>query len=371
MPAAAVAGLKWRARIGPAVGVNLGDLVVSQEVTIDDLEGQRVAIDAYNALYQFLATIRGADGTPLRDDKGRVTSHLSGLFQRTANLVEAGVRPVYVFDGEPSQLKRATIEERRRIKEKAKQDYEAALEAGDLETARSKAQQTSTLDKTMVGQAKELLDAVGVPWLDAPSEGEAQAAHMTRQGLVDAVASQDFDSLLFGAAVVYRNLSVGGRRKLPGRQAWVDVAPVRIDLRATLDELGLNRAQLVDVAILMGTDYNPGVKGVGPKTAIKMITTEGDLEGVLARSQKEEKGAMWKRVREGHEGLEPADQIRSLFMDPDVAETDEPSWGRVDPEAVRALLVDEFRFNRQRVDSSLAKYGAGSAQRAQSNLGDF
>ncbi len=353
------------------MGVNLGDLVISEEVSIDDLEGQRIAIDAYNALYQFLATIRGADGTPLRDDEGRVTSHLSGLFQRTANLVEAGVRPVYVFDGKPSQLKRATIEERRRIKEKAKKDYKAALEAGDLETARSKAQQTSTLDKTMVAQAKELLGALGVPWLDAPSEGEAQAAHMTRQGLVDAVASQDFDSLLFGAPVVYRNLSVGGRRKLPGRQAWVDVAPVRVDLGATLDELSLNRAQLVDVAILMGTDYNPGIKGVGPKTAIKMIGEESDLEGVLSRAETEEKGAMWKHVREGREGVEPVEAIRGLFLDPDVADTSEPTWGRVDADAVRDLLVDGFRFSRQRVESSLAKYGAGSAQRAQSNLGDF
>lgn len=353
------------------MGVNLGDLVVSDEVAIDDLEGQRVAIDAYNALYQFLATIRGPDGTPLRDDQGRVTSHLSGLFQRTANLVEAGVRPVYVFDGKPSKLKRATIEERRRVKEKAQKQYEAALEAGDLETARSKAQQTSTLDKAMVGQAKDLLDALGVPWLDAPSEGEAQAAHMTRQGLVDAVASQDFDSLLFGAPVVYRNLSVGGRRKLPGRQAWVDVSPVRIELDATLDNLGLNRAQLVDVAILMGTDYNPGIKGVGPKTAIKMIGGEGDLEGVLSRAETEEKGAIWKKVREGREGVEPVEAIRSLFLDPTVADADEPTWGRVDVDAVRELLVDEFRFSRERVDSSLAKYGAGSAQRAQSNLGDF
>lgn len=371
MPAGVVAGLKWPARIARTVGVNLGGLVVGEEVAIADLEGQRVAVDAYNALYQFLATIRGPDGSPLRDDQGRVTSHLSGLFQRTANLVEAGVRPVYVFDGEPSQLKRATIEQRRRIKEKAQEAYEAALEAGDLETARSKAQQTSRLDKTMVGQAKQLLDALGVPWLDAPSEGEAQAAHMTRQGLVDAVASQDFDSLLFGAPVVYRNLSVGGRRKLPGRQAWVDVTPLRVDLEATLDELGLNRAQLVDVAILMGTDYNPGVKGVGPKTAIKLVREEGDLESVFSRAKTEEKGAMWKKVREGREGVEPLDEIRALFVDPDVADVEEPSWGRVEPESVRALLVDEFHFSRERVDSSLEKYGAGSAQRAQSSLGDF
>lgn len=371
MPAGAVAALKWAAGFGRGVGVNLGDLVVREEAAFEDLSGQRVAIDAYNALYQFLATIRGPDGTPLRDDQGRVTSHLNGLFNRTANLVEAGVRPLYVFDGQPSELKRATLDERRRIKERAKRDYEAALEAGDLETARSKAQQTSTLDKTMVGQAKDLLDAVGVPWLDAPSEGEAQAAHMTRQGVVDATASQDFDSLLFGAPVLYRNLSVGGRRKLPGRQAWVDVAPERIGLEATLSALGLTREQLVDVAVLVGTDYNPGVKGVGPKTALKMVLEEGDLEAVLERAEREEKGAMWKRVREGREGIEPLDATRAIFLEPDVEDVAEPRWQRADADAVRAVLVDEFRFSRDRVDSALAKYGAAAGGRAQSSLGDF
>jgi flap endonuclease-1 len=354
------------------VGINLGDLVVKHETAWQDLAGQRVAIDAYNTLYQFLATIRGPDGTPLRDAQGRVTSHLSGLLQRTGHMVAGGIQPVYVFDGAPHPLKRATLDQRREVKQKAQRAYEQAVAAGDMETARAKAQQTSTLDKTMVAQAKELLDALGVPWIDAPGEGEAQAAAMTRQGAVDATASQDYDSVLFGAPVLYRNLSIGGRRKVAGKQAWVDVAPERIDLDETLEALGLTRAQLVDVALLVGTDYNPGVKGVGPKTALKIVREAGSLEQVLATADEgKAKGAVWTKVRDGREGLEPMAELRTIFLTPEVDPVETLHWPGAQADRVRSLLVDDFRFSRQRVDSALEKFVTGRAERAQSSLGDF
>src|SRR5882672_942737 len=180
------------------MGVDLSDILASKPKELKDFAGETVAIDAFNTLYQFLAIIRGADGTPLQDSEGRVTSHLSGLLYRNANFLEAGIKPVYVFDGEPPALKQKTIDERKARKVEAERQYRDAIERGDLETARVKAQQTSRLDEAMVEETKEVLEALGIPWIEAPSEGEAQAAAMVKEGKANRVGSQDFDSVLFG-----------------------------------------------------------------------------------------------------------------------------------------------------------------------------
>lgn len=352
------------------MGVDLGDVVVKRPVQLADLSGKTVAVDAYNALYQFLATIRQPDGTPLMDPQGRVTSHLTGLFNRTANLVEAGILPVYVFDGRPHPLKWATLEARGRVKERAKAAYEDALKAGDLATARSKAQQTSTLSKDMVGQAQRLLGCLGLPFVVAPGEGEAQASVLVQRGNAHAVASQDYDAILFGAPRLVRNLSVGGRRKLPGRQAWVDVAPELIQLGETLEALRLTREQLLDAAILIGTDYNTGVSGIGPKTALELVREHRSLEEILERCETAA-GAVWRKIREGQDGVRDFEQIRNLFLDPPVIEAGPFAPEPLDEAGVRALLVGEHRFSPDRVESALAKYRARRAQRAQKSLGDW
>jgi flap endonuclease-1 len=237
------------------VGIDLSDVVVKRPVTLTEYSGKRIAFDAWNILYQFLASIRQPDGTPLKDKEGNITSHLAGILYRTANLVEAGIQPVFVFDGEPHPLKANTLAERGARKREAQAAYESALEAGDLETARTKAQQTSRLTLPMVQQAQQLLEALGIPVVQAPGEGEAQAAWMCQQGLVHAACSQDYDSVLFGAPRLVRHMATGGRRKLPGKQVWVDVAPEEIDLQQSLAALELSRQQLVDVALLVGTDF--------------------------------------------------------------------------------------------------------------------
>ena len=179
------------------MGIQLGPLLETRKISIEELSGQRVAIDGYNVLYQFLTSIRQADGTLLSDSEGRVTSHLSGILFRFSNLVESGLRICIVFDGKPPLLKRDVLEERRQRKIKAQIEWEAALEAGDMETARTKAQQTTRLDSKMIEESKKLLDFLGIPWIQAPSEGEAQVAHLLSTGKVDYGASQDFDTVLF------------------------------------------------------------------------------------------------------------------------------------------------------------------------------
>jgi len=329
------------------LGVNLRDLVPESVIRVvqdlRELKDKVIAIDAYNALYQFLAAIRQPDGTPLMDSKGRITSHLSGLFYRTINLLEAGLKPVYVFDGKPPELKSREIAERAQVREEARRRYEEALSYGDLEAARRYAQISSTLTSDMVSAAKHLLTAMGVPWVQAPSEGEAQAAYMAASGDAWAAASQDYDSLLFGSPRLIRNLAISGRRKLPKKEVYVEIKPEVIELEHLLKALGLTREQLIDVAILIGTDYNPdGVKGVGPKTALQLIKTYGSLEKAL-------------RAIPGATFPVPPGEIKRVFMNPPVTRDYKLEWREVDVGKVKRILVDEYEFSEERVSSALER----------------
>lgn len=335
------------------MGVDLADIVARHPKELADFKGEAVAVDAFNTLYQFLAIIRGPDGTPLKDSEGRVTSHLSGLLYRNTNFLEAGIRPVYVFDGEPPQLKIRTIEERRARREQAEREYREALARGDLETARSKAQQTSKLEPAMVEESKEVLDALGIPVVQAPSEGEAQAAAMVQKGAAQKVGSQDFDSLLFGAPSLVRNLAVSGRRKLPGRDAYVTVVPEVIDLQENLEALQLSRAQLVDVGILVGTDFNEGLRGYGPKKALKLIREHHRLEEACKAK--------------GLEVPPRAGEIREFFLNPPARPVEALKWKAPDREKLLEIYVEKHQFSRQRVEGALAKVaevGSGKDQRS-------
>ena len=329
------------------MGVDLKDLVPKTVVALENLGGKSIAIDAYNALYQFLAIIRQPDGTPLKDRNGLITSHLSGLLYRTSNLVEMGIRAVYVFDGAPPVLKEVEIKRRMRIKEDATVKYEKALAEGKVEEARSYAQMTSRLKDYMSEDSKKLLTLMGVPWLQAPSEGEAQAAHLSRKGSTDFCASQDYDSLLFGAPKLLRNVTISGRRKLPGKPVYVDVVPEVVDLEVTLKILGVTYEQLIDVAVLVGTDFNPeGIKGLGPKTALKLIKEHGSLEKALPY------------VRAAEFPVEPQ-RIREIFLHPKVRDDYKLEWRAPDVEGVVDFMVRERDFSEERVRKALEKMQKG------------
>lgn len=355
------------------MGIDLGDVVVKRPTSVAAWKGRRVAFDAWNILYQFLSAIRQPDGTPLKDRQGRVTSHLAGILYRMGNLVEAGVKPVWVFDGEPHPLKRETLAARSARRSQAEEDYASAIEAGDMETARSKAQQTSRMTPDMAAQAMALLRALGIPVVEAPGEGEAQAAWMCQEGRVDAVVSQDFDALLFGAPLVVRNLTITGRRKLPGKQVWVDVTPEEILLADSLAGLELDREGLVDVALLVGTDFHPGVKGIGAKKAVALVKKHGGLEPLLERLAADPDSAataVERAILEQHEALAERDTVRRLFLEPRHVDV-EVSGGGPDGDAVRALMVEEHGFSAERVEASLKRFGAAQAKAAQTGLFDF
>ncbi len=327
------------------MGVDLGSLFRVEKISFNDLQNRVIVIDAYNVLHQFLASIRQRDGTPLKDSQGRITSHLSGLFYRTANMVDAGIKPIYVFDGKPHPLKAKTLELRENRKIEAEKAWKEALEKGDLETAKTKAQQTSRVTDEIIDQSKKLLTALGIPVIQAPSEGEAQASYMVKKGDAYAVGSQDFDCLLVGAPILVRNLTSAGKRKLPGKHAYVSISPEQIRLEENLKTLGITQEQLVDMAILIGTDFNEGVKGIGPKKGLELIRKNGSIENVIPKL-KEEKLPTLDEIQE----------IRKIFLNPDVTDEYTLKWHKVDEEKVIEILCEEHQFSRDRVESTLKKF---------------
>jgi len=328
------------------MGVKIGDLFKDEKVSYKDLQDRVIVIDAYNVLHQFLASIRGRDGSPLKNSKGEITSHLTGLFHRTGNMVEAKIRPVFAFDGKPHPLKARTLQERMHRKEIAEKQYKEAIEAGDLKKARSKAQQTGRLTDKMIDQTKELLDALGIPYVQAPSEGESQASYMVKKGHAFAVGSQDYDCLLVGSPILIRNLTSQGRRKLPGKEAYTPIYPKKIRLKVNLKSLGITQKQLVDMAILIGTDYNSGVKGIGPKKSLNLIKKNGNVENALATIGAKDAPS-----------FEEIKEIRKIFLEPNVTDKYKLEWSGADNEKVIKILVDQHHFKQERVEPVLAKFG--------------
>ncbi|MDD1767981.1 MAG: flap endonuclease-1 [Methanomassiliicoccales archaeon] len=322
------------------MGVNLSDIVPIDIVQLEDLAGKSIAIDAYNAIYQFLSVIRQPDGTPLMDAKGRVTSHLAGLLYRNTNLIEAGIRPSYVFDGIPPEMKKETILERSEKRAKAKAEWEDALRKGDYEKAFSKATRASRITNEIVESSRILLTYLGVPVVQAPEEGEAQAAYMASKGDVWAASSQDFDSLLFGAPRLVRNLTLTGKRKMPGRSDYKTVSIEVIELNKTLSQLELTREQLIDLCILMGTDYNAGVSGIGPKKALKLIHEHGNIDSAL-----KDIGVEIPRL----EG------VRYLFLDYEKTDEYVLDWKAPEKGKVIEFLCEQHDFSKSRVEGALSR----------------
>jgi flap endonuclease-1 len=323
------------------MGTKLGDIIEAETITLAELSGKEIAVDAFNTIYSFLATIRQPDGTPLTDRHSRVTSHLSGMFYRNVNLLENGIRPVYIFDGEAPVLKAAEVQRRREIRDAAYQEWQVAKEEGRIEDARKAAQASSRLTSSMVDESKELLGALGIPTIQAPSEGEALAAQMARAEQVWASASQDNDSLLYNSPRMIRNLSISGRRRVARSKSYKSIDPELIHLDRNLQILGITREQLIDVAILVGTDYNDSVKGVGQKTALKLIKTHGSLEGV-----EKERGEKFDF---------PYAEIREIFLQPSKIDMSPLKWTDPQPEDIARILCKEHDFSEARVQKSLER----------------
>jgi len=329
------------------MAVDLSKLVYKRKLVLDELSGNVIAIDAYNFLYQFLAIIRQPDGTPLMDAHGAVTSHLSGIFFRSIDIIAKGIKPIYVFDGIPSMLKQKTIESRMNRRDEAYREWQSAKELGNVEMARMHAMASTRVTKEIVKSAKELLDLMGIGFIDAPSEGEAQASYLCKKGLVHAAASQDYDTLLFGSPLIIRNLTFSGRRKLPNKNVYIEVEPEIVDLEATLKSLGITQRQLIWIGILLGTDFNSGIKGIGPKTAIKIVKGVSSIEEI-----KKEVKLKYKQEFE----IEP-EEVEALFTNPEIRDFTKEEIGNmlskpVSKQGLIKFMCDEHGFSVDRI----AKY---------------
>ncbi|MDE1762238.1 MAG: flap endonuclease-1 [Candidatus Micrarchaeota archaeon] len=346
------------------MAVDLGKLVgeVKENIELSELANKRVAIDAYNTIYQFITIIRGPDGTPLTDSQNRVTSHLSGLFYRTINLLEQKIQPVFVFDGIPPVLKQRTLAARASKREEAREEWEKAKAKGMLEEARAYAVASSRINKWIVESSKELLTHMGVPYIQAPSEGEAQAARMVRDGAVYASASQDYDLFLFGSEVIVRNLTITGRRKLPGKNIYVNVEVERVFLDRLLKNLNLDRKRLIWLGMLVGTDFNEGISGVGPKTALKIAGSYGSLREIVD----------YVREKYNKEFEVDPEEVERIFMEPDTIEIDAKSinekfaQSKPDKEGIIKFMCDEHEFSQERIGKfadKLISFRQGAGQK--------
>jgi len=326
------------------MGVKIREIIPSEAITIIELEnlnGKAIAFDAYNMLYQFLSIIRGQDGKPLMDSKGRITSHLSGLFFRTINFIEKGIKPVFVFDGRPPELKRITIEEREEIRKEAEALYKEYLEKGEIEEAKKYAIRSAQLNEEIVNSAKKLIELMGNPCIQAPSEGEAQAAYLALKGDVYASASQDMDSLLFGSPRLIRNLSIVGKRRLPGRKEYVEVKPEIIYLDKMLNLLKISRKELIDIGILVGTDYAEGIYGIGPKKALKLIKQYGSIENLPSNIR--------NKIDENF------NEIRKIFLNPEINKQYKIEYGIFQENKIYDFLCNEKGFNKERVKTAIER----------------
>ncbi|MBI2044541.1 flap endonuclease-1 [Candidatus Pacearchaeota archaeon] len=345
------------------MGLNIRDIIPRREIEISDLRGKILCVDAFNTIYQFLSTVRQPDGTPLMDNKKRITSHLSGIFYRNVNLLYEGINLVYAFDGKPPELKYKTHEKRGDLKELARERYEEAKQNEDFEGMRTYSSQLVKINEEMILESKELLEAMGIPVIQAPSEGEAEAAYLARiKEEIYASVSQDYDSLLFGTPMLIQNLTLARKRKTIS--GWAEIKPEIIELDKVLNFLEIDHDQLICLGILVGTDYNPrGIPGIGQKKALDLVRKY--KQPVL----------IFKSVEEKMHALPEGDKfdwrdIFQLFKKPDVKNF-EIKFPKINEEKIKEILVERHDFSEERIDKQLERLREIKEKSKQKNLGEW
>jgi len=343
------------------MGVALTELLLIKEIELDFFSNKTLVVDAPMWLYQFLSSIRQRDGTLLADSKGQATSHLVGLISRVSNLSQQGIKLAFVFDGEPPLLKKLTLEKRKEIKLAAQKNFDKAKDEADEELMKKFASRTSRLTQEMIGEAKKLVEAFGLPVIEAPTEAEAQASLIVKNNDAYAVATNDADALLFGATRIARNVSIAGRKKKASKLSYETVNPDLIVLEDNLNHLGISRDQLIALAMLIGTDYNiGGVKGIGPKNALKLVKKNGDNLDALFNEAKWEDNFEFKW-----------EDVFELIKNMPVNENYELKWSNIDEDKVMKLLVDEHDFSEERVRLQIDAMRKVNEKKGQKGLGEF
>lgn len=343
------------------MGVNISEIIPKKEIELSELKNTTLAIDAFNTLYQFLTTIRQVDGTPLMSPSGKITSHISGLFYRNLNLLMEKITPIYVFDGEPPELKLKELETRKKAKEIAQGKFLEAKAEDNIADMKKYSSRTVKITKEIIEESKELLDAMGISFVQSNGEGEAEAALMAVKGLVWASASQDYDSLLYGTPKLIRNLTLARKRKTMSG-ALIDTQIELIEFQDVLNKLQINKQQLICLAILVGTDYNPGgVRGIGQKRALEIVQKNQypvQIFDYVKNSEKYQMDFDWQEVYKQFNDFTPVAQ-------------EKPINKTLDKEKIKDLLLNKYGFSQERIDSGLEKLQSIEDAKKQKGLSEF
>lgn len=332
--------------------------LASKSNEIKTFFGRKVAIDASMCLYQFLIAVRQQDGQQLTNDDGETTSHLMGMFYRTLRMIDNSIKPCYVFDGKPPVLKGGELEKRLARREQATKNIEALKESGTAEELAKFERRTVKVTREQNEEAKKLLDLMGIPYVNAPCEAEAQCAELAKGGKVYAAASEDMDTLCYKTPFLLRHLTFSEQRKEPIQE--IDVAKV-------LEALEMDQKQFVELCILLGCDYCESIRGVGPVSAFKLIKEYGTIEGVL-EFIKSNPDSKYKIPEDW-----PYEGARELFLNPDVipAKDVELKWREPDEAGLLKFMVEEKGFSEERIKSGIERLKKGLKTTSQGRLDGF
>ncbi|WFD30275.1 hypothetical protein MSPP1_001292 [Malassezia sp. CBS 17886] len=378
-----------------------------RQMDIKTLFGRKVAIDASMSLYQFLIAVRQSDGQQMMSEAGEITSHLLGFFYRTLRMIDYGIKPAYVFDGKPPDLKKEVLSKRFGKREEARTEEEEQKDVADEQRLDQLARRQVRPTREHNAEVQRLLTLMGIPWVvvrlrhatthqQAPCEAEAQCAELARAGKVFAAGSEDMDTLTFGAPILLRNLTASEQKKLPVTE---------IILEKALEGLGMPMSQFVDLCLLLGCDYLDPVHGVGPKTALRLIQEHKTLDSVLAslthaqkekemkkkptddaKAPSEDEDAPPKKRAGGIHLPEiwPYEAARKLFTTPDVHDgstidvrecdtrlTDQLKWDQPDVDGLVGFLCGEKGFSEERVRRGCEKLAKAVGQKQQGRLDGF
>ncbi|KAL5021164.1 hypothetical protein ScPMuIL_000319 [Solemya velum] len=306
------------------------------------------------SIYQFLIAVR-QDGSVLTNEEGETTSHLMGIFYRTIRMVENGIKPVYVFDGKPPDMKSGELEKRKERREEAQKALEKAEAEGDEENIEKFNRRLVKVTKQHNDDCKKLLKLMGIPYIEAPGEAEAQCAVLARAGKVYAVGTEDMDALTFGSSVLLRNLTVSETRKLPIKE---------FHLSKVLEESGLSQDEFIDLCILLGCDYCESIRGIGPKRAIELIKQYKSIDEILKHIDK-------KKYTVPEDWLYA--EARKLFQAPEVKDPEEIDlkWSEPDEEMLLKFMVEEKGFSEDRMRNGMKKLQKARQGSTQGRLDSF
>jgi len=334
------------------MGVKLQELVTSKDVEIKQLAGKIIAIDAPNiimSLFNFAFKNQSYSYSNLMTDRTqRAISHLYGLLFRINFYYSTHIFPIFCFDGKDSELKRVITKDQLNDFLVTTRWYQNALSERNREGARSIAMSREFLWPNIIKESKRLLGALGVPYIESPASAESQCAQLVKDRIAPYANSQDYDTLLFGCPKVLQNLSKSQKRKIQGKWTYKKTVPRVIDLRSTLRALNINQFQLVDMSMLIGTDYFSGIRNIGPKTALSLMIKHGSLEKIITR----------EKNKYDFSSLTPEliKKIRKIFLLPEVLDTPHKIfWTPPNKTGIVNLMCNDHHLNRERVDNNINK----------------